>query len=120
MLVGENKEEGISKLILVEHALQLFPSLDNSVTIIAVDDKDDTLGILEIMSPQRSNLVLPTNIPDSELNILIFDGLDVKAYQKDNSVLVCYITDSLSMTSKFHMHTDCGNCCNDFTELQLV
>lgn len=80
MLVCENKEEGISKLILVEHALQLFPSLDNSVTIVAVNDEDDTLSILEIMSPQRTDLVLSTNIPDSELNVLIFDGLDIKAW----------------------------------------
>jgi len=80
LLVCENKEEGISKLILVEHALQLFPSLDNSVTIVAVNDEDDTLSILEIMSPQRTDLVLSTNIPDSELNVLIFDGLDIKAW----------------------------------------
>jgi hypothetical protein len=80
LLVGENKEEGISKLILVEHALQLFPSLDNSVTIVAVNDEDDTLGILEVMSPQRTDLVLSTNIPDRELNVLIFDSLDIKAW----------------------------------------
>jgi hypothetical protein len=79
LLVGENKEEGISKLILVEHALQLFPSLDNSVTIVAVNNEDDTLGILEVMSPKRTDLVLSTNIPDSELNVLIFDSLDIKA-----------------------------------------
>jgi hypothetical protein len=80
LLVGENEEKSIPKLVLVEHALQLFPSLDNSVTIVAINDKDDTLGILEVMSPQRSDLVLSTNIPDSELNVLVFDGLDVKAY----------------------------------------
>jgi hypothetical protein len=80
LLVGENEEKSIPKLVLVEHALQLFPSLDNSVTIVAINDEDDTLGILEVMSPQRSDLVLSTNIPDSELNVLIFDGLDVEAY----------------------------------------
>jgi hypothetical protein len=80
LLVGENKEEGISKLILIEHALQLFPSLNNSVTIVAVDNEDDTLGILEVMSPQRTDLVLSTNVPDRELNVLIFDSLDIKAW----------------------------------------
>jgi hypothetical protein len=80
LLVGENEEKSIPKLVLVEHALQLFPSLDNSVTIVAINDEDDTLGILEVMSPQRPDLILSTNIPDSELNVLIFDGLDVKAY----------------------------------------
>jgi hypothetical protein len=80
LLVGENKEEGISKLILIEHALQLFPSLNNSVTIVAVDNEDDTLGILEVMSPQRTDLVLSTNVPDRELNVLIFHSLDIKAW----------------------------------------
>jgi hypothetical protein len=85
LLVGKNQEEGISELILVEHALQLFPSLDNSVTIVAVNDEDDTLGILEVMSPQRSDLVLSTNIPDGELNVLILDGLDIEAWLKEES-----------------------------------
>jgi hypothetical protein len=91
LLVGENEEKSIPKLVLVEHALQLFPSLDNSVTIVAINNEDDTLGILEVMSPQRSDLVLSTNIPDSELNVLIFDGLDVKAYYKD--VLAFFYSD---------------------------
>lgn len=78
MLVGENKEKGISKLILVEHALQLFPSFDNSVTIVAVNNEDDTLGVLEVMSPQRSDLVLSTNIPYGELNVLVFDSLNIE------------------------------------------
>ncbi len=86
MLVGENQEEGISEFILVEHALQLFPSLDNSIAIVAVNNEDDTLCILEVMPPQRSDLVLSTNIPDSELNVLIFHGLDVEAWFMKESV----------------------------------
>lgn len=88
MLVGENEEKGISELILVEHALQFFPCLDNSVTIVAVNDEDDTLGVLKVMSPQWSNLVLSTNIPDGELNILIFDCLDVEAWLKQESAFI--------------------------------
>ena len=79
MLVGENQKNSISKLILIQHALQFLPSLNNTVTIIAVDNKDDTLGVLEVMSPQRSDLVLSTNIPYGELNVLVFDSLNVEA-----------------------------------------
>ncbi len=82
MLVGENKEKSIPELVLVEHALQFFPSLNDTVTIVAIDDEDNTLGILEIMPPQRSDLVLSTNIPYGELNVLVFDSLDVKACQR--------------------------------------
>jgi hypothetical protein len=79
LLVGENQKNGISKLILIQHALQFLPGLDNTVTIIAINDEDDTLGVLEVMSPQRSDLVLSTNIPYSELNVLVFDSLNVEA-----------------------------------------
>ena len=80
LLVGEDKEKSITKLVLVEHALQLLTSLDNTVTIIGVDDEDDTLGVLEVMSPQRTDLVLSTDIPDCELDVLVFDSLDVETY----------------------------------------
>jgi hypothetical protein len=78
LLVGENQKNGISKLILIQHALQFLPGLNNTVTIIAVNDEDDTLGVLEIMSPQRSDLVLSTDIPYGELNVLVFDSLNVE------------------------------------------
>jgi hypothetical protein len=79
LLVGEDEEDGITELILVEHALEFLASLDDTVTIVAVDDEDDTLGVLEVMSPERANLVLTTNIPHCELDVLVLDGLDVEA-----------------------------------------
>ena len=78
LLVGEDQEESISELVLVEHALQLLTSLDNTVTIVAVDDEDDTLSVLEVMSPERTDLVLTADIPDGELNVLVLDSLDVE------------------------------------------
>lgn len=79
LLVGKDKEKSISQLVLVEHALKLLASLDNTVAIVGVDDEDDTLGVLEVMSPQRTDLVLTTNIPDGELDILVLDSLDVES-----------------------------------------
>lgn len=78
MLVGEDQKNGIPQLILVQHALQFLPGLDNTIAIVAVNNEDDTLGVLEVMSPQGPNLVLSTNIPDGELNVLIFDRLNVE------------------------------------------
>ncbi len=78
LLVGENQKNGISELVLIQHALQFLPGLNNTVTIIAINDEDDALGVLEIMSPQRSDLVLSTNIPYGELNVLVFDSLNVE------------------------------------------
>jgi hypothetical protein len=81
LLVSENEKKSIPEFILVEHTLQLLPSLDNSITIIAINDEDNTLGILEVMSPQRSNLVLSANIPHGELNVLVFYSLDVETWK---------------------------------------
>jgi hypothetical protein len=78
LLVGENQEKGVPQLVLVEHALQLLTSLGDTVTIVAVDDEDDALGVLEVVSPQRPNLVLATDIPHGELDVAVLDGLDVE------------------------------------------
>ena len=37
------------------------------------------------MSPKRSNLILPSHIPDIELDIFIRDGLDVEANSRNGS-----------------------------------
>jgi hypothetical protein len=72
--------------------LQLLPSLDNTVTIVAVHDENDTLGVLEIMSPQRTDLVLTTDIPHGELNVLVLDSLDVEAYSEGAELSAACIT----------------------------
>lgn len=78
MLVGENQEKSVTKFILIQHALEFLPGLHDTVAVIAVDDEDYTLSVLEVVSPQRTDLVLTTNVPDGELDVLIFDSLDVE------------------------------------------
>lgn len=79
LLVGEDQENGVSELVLVEHALEFLSGLDDTVAIVGVDNEDDALGVLEVVPPQRSDLVLTTDIPHGELNVLVLDGLDVEA-----------------------------------------
>jgi hypothetical protein len=79
LLVGEDQEESVPELIFVQHALQLLSSLHYTIAIVRVDDEDDTLGVLEVMPPQRPNLVLSSDIPYGELNVLVLDGLDVES-----------------------------------------
>ncbi len=79
LLVCEDQEKSISELVLVQHTLQLLACFHNTVTIIAVNHEDDALGVLKVMPPQRSDFVLSTHIPHGELNVLVFDGLDVEA-----------------------------------------
>ena len=80
LLVGEDQQDSITEFIFVQHALQLLPSLDDTVSIVAVDNEDDTLGVLEVMAPQRADLVLSTDIPHRELNVLVLDRLNVESW----------------------------------------
>lgn len=78
LLVGEDEEQSIPELVLVQHALKLLPGLNDTVTVVAVNHEDDTLGVLEIVSPQRTDLVLTADIPHGKLNVLVLDRLNVE------------------------------------------
>jgi len=50
----------------------------NAIAIVAVDHEDDALSVLIVVAPQRSNFVLATDVPHSEADVLVLDGLDVE------------------------------------------
>ena len=79
LLVCEHEQKCVPQLVLVEHALQLLAGLDHTITVVGVDDKDDTLCVLEVVSPERADLVLSTHIPNGELDVLVLNSLDVEA-----------------------------------------
>lgn len=41
---------------LVQHSVQLIPCFAHTVTVVAVNHEDKTLCVLEVVSPQWSNL----------------------------------------------------------------
>ena len=63
--------------------MQQFNSPDCLVKspVIAVNHKDEALSVLEVMSPQRTDFVLTTHIPDSETDVLVFNSLNVKPWK---------------------------------------
>ena len=48
LLVGEDKQESVAELVLVEHPLELLTSLRNTFPIVGVDNEDDALRVLEV------------------------------------------------------------------------
>jgi len=78
LLVGENQEKSVPQLILVQHPLELLAGLRHTLSIVGVHDENDTLGVLEVMAPEGTDLVLSTNIPDGEGDVLVFDSLDIE------------------------------------------
>ena len=58
--------------------MKLLLRLIYPIAVRAVNHKDEALGAGVVVSPERSNLILPTDVPDVELDILIGYGLDVE------------------------------------------
>lgn len=80
LLVGKDQEQSIPEFVLVQHPLELLTGLADTLPIVGVDDEDDSLGVLKIMAPERTDLILTTDIPHSERNVLVLDSLDIEAY----------------------------------------
>jgi len=116
LLVGEHEQQGVTELVLVEHALELLTCLGNTLSVVRVDDENDTVRVLEVwwmscaqsvegsagqhvkawnskmrhgakssseveltVPPERSDLVLSSDVPHGERDVLVFDSLDVEA-----------------------------------------
>lgn len=111
LLVGKDEQQGVPQFIFVQHALQLVACLRDTVTIVRVDNKNDTLGVLEVyvgirgvrkdnilcilersqrkkltVSPKRTDFVLTSNVPHSEGNVLVLDSLHVETLQTNTRV----------------------------------
>jgi len=56
LLVGEHKEDSFTKFIFTQHFLQLLIRFRYTLTIVAVNDENQTLSILEVMAQKRTNL----------------------------------------------------------------
>lgn len=114
LLIGKDQEKGIPQLVLVEHTLQLLAGLDDTVTIVAVDDEDDALRVLEVVSPERADLVLAADVPDRELDVLVFDCFDVETCR--HSISVCRARGWVERGG----YTNGRDGGDDFAQFQLV
>jgi len=52
----KHQEYRIAQLVFVQHAVKLIARLGHAVAIVAIHDKDQTLSVLEVVTPERSNL----------------------------------------------------------------
>ena len=56
LFVGKHKEDCIAKLIFIKHAVQFVTGFPDTIAIIAIHDEDQALSVLEVMSPERTDL----------------------------------------------------------------
>ena len=61
------------------HFLELLLGLDDALPVVAVHDEDESLGVLEVVSPEGSDLVLATHIPHCEADVFVFYCLHIES-----------------------------------------
>lgn len=88
LFIGKDQEQSIPQLVLVQHTLQLLTSFRHTITIVAINNEDDALRILEVMPPERSDLILSTDIPHGKLDVFIFNSLYVEACRRVSISLI--------------------------------
>lgn len=79
MLVGEHQKQSILHFTVVDDLVQFRASLLHTGGIARVNHEDQSLCTGVIVSPERSDLVLTTDIPDVELDVLVGHTLDVES-----------------------------------------
>lgn len=66
LFVRKHQQHRVFQLILAQHSVQLVLCLVDTITIVRVDHEDQALRVLEVVSPERPNLVLSSDV-------LVFD-----------------------------------------------
>lgn len=84
LLVGKDKKESILHFTIVDNLVKLGTSLLQASSVARVHHENQALCTGVVVSPEGSNLVLTTDIPDVEFHILIGDALDVKAHGRNS------------------------------------
>merc|ERR1740124_469232 len=91
LLVREYQKDSFTKFILVQHSVHLIAGCVNTVRVVRIYHEDKPLCVLIVVSPEWTDLILTTYIPDGKRDILVLHRLDVK--------------------------TNGWDCCHDFTQL---
>lgn len=83
LLVGKHEQHGIAEFVFVEHSVQFVAGGVDTIRVIGIDHEDESLSVLVVVAPQRTDFVLTTDVPDGERNVLVFDGFDIETDRGD-------------------------------------
>jgi hypothetical protein len=78
LLISEHEQQALLHFSVAENPMKFLLGLVDTVTVLAVDNEDETLGTGVIMPPERTDLILPSNVPNIEFDVLVRDRLDVE------------------------------------------
>lgn len=79
LLVGEHQQEGILHFAIVNDLVELRTSFLQASSVARIHHENQTLCAGVVVTPQGTNLVLATDIPNIELDVLVGHALHVEA-----------------------------------------
>jgi hypothetical protein len=62
LLVGKDEQQTLAHLAVADDAVQLLPRLVDALAVLRVDDEDEALRARVVVPPERTNLVLPSDV----------------------------------------------------------
>jgi len=83
-LVGKDEEDCVLHLAVADDAHELSAGLFDTLAVAAVDDKDEGLSASKVVAPERTDLVLASDIPHVELDLLVGHCLHVETDSGDS------------------------------------
>ena len=101
LLVGEDEKGSVAELVVREHVVENFGTFLNALAVGTVDDEDDGVSSLVVVSPKFAKRGLTTDIPQSERKVLVLNGFDVKTNCWDGGfgLAELELTEDCSLTS---------------------
>ena len=78
LFVREYQQQALLHLTITQYTMELLLRLVYALAVLAVDNEDETLGASVVVPPQRPDLVLSSDIPHVELDVLVCHRLHVK------------------------------------------
>jgi len=114
LLVGKDQHHGVPQLILRQHPVQLVPGLGYPLPVIAVHHEYQSISVLKVMSPERSDLVLTAHIPDGEADVLVLDRLHIEPDGGDGRHNLPASTCRGSLSYQQHPNQPLGSSCPSY------
>merc|ERR1719373_124047 len=81
LLVRKHQQHRTIHVIIFKHPKQFFFGVLNAIAVAAVDNEDCPVCTLIIISPKRTDLVLTTDVPNSEADVFVFECFHIEAYR---------------------------------------
>ena len=78
-LVGVDQDGDIAHALICQDHVERLGALSDTIGIVAVDNIDESLGVLKVVLPEAAELGLATDIPAVEFEVLILKSLNVEA-----------------------------------------